>query len=355
MEKYLWLRSLKIPSLKRTLRLSLSLIMLTVFVLGGWLSWKVYASASKITGNNNPISLVKAFSPVSLKEINGRTNILLAGYSADDPRHSGAELTDSMMILSINKATKSAAVISVPRDLYVNIPGYGYSKINAAYEYGEAINFSEAGYASGGMGLLEKTIKETLGIDTNYYGLINYSAFKSAVDAVGGITITINSSDPRGIYDSNTGIKLANGSVTLDGQTALNLARARGDAYSYGYLNSDFDRTKYQQAMLVALKNKASSTSVIANPLKIGELADSVGSNVKTDMQINEMETLYSIMKGVSDSNERTITLDNVSGVNLLADYRTANGQSALIPALGIDNFNAIKTAINNLLTTHIQ
>ncbi len=347
---------LKMPSLRHTLRLVLVITLTAIITIGGWVGWKVYASASRITGNKNPLSLVSAFSPVDLKEVNGRTNILLAGYSKDDPGHSGAELTDSIMILSMNQSTKSAVVISVPRDLYVNVPSYGYSKINAAYEYGESDNFSEAGYANGGMGLLEKTIKQTLGVDISYYGLINYTAFKSAVDAVGGITITISSSNPRGIYDSNTGIKFANGSVTLDGQTALNLARSRGDSYySYGFPNSDFDRTKYQQAMLLALKGKASNASVIANPLKIGELADSVGDNVKTNMQINEMETLYSVMKDVNDNNIETITLNNIEGTNLLIDYRTLNGQSALIPALGLNNFSAIDNAIDNLLAPKTQ
>jgi len=322
-----------------------------LLAVGGWFGYKLYADVAKLTRQSNPIKLVKSFTPSTLKETNGRINVLLAGYSADDTGHAGAELTDSIMILSINLTTKQAEIISVPRDLYVEIPGYGYSKINAAYEYGQSENFSESGYASGGMGLLEKVIETNLGVHSNYYALINYTAFKDAVNAVDGVTVDIESTDARGLYDSNTGIKLSNGSNTLDGTAALALARSRGDgAYEYGFPQGDFNRTQNQQLILMALKDKLSDTSIIANPLKIGSLADALGDNVKTDMTIGEIETFYQKVKGISDSNMNSVTLNSVDGQNLLTDYTTANGQSALIPKAGVDNFTDIQSAISSLL-----
>jgi polyisoprenyl-teichoic acid--peptidoglycan teichoic acid transferase len=338
-------------SFKRVVKRTFSLLLIAALVTGGWLGWKFYQDTSKLTGDKNPLSWLNGFTPSPLQETNGRVNILVAGYSADDAGHAGGQLTDSIMILSVNPTDKSAVIISVPRDLYVNIPGYGYSKINAAYEYGKNSNFSGDGYASGGMGLLEKTLTEDFGVTFNYSTLINYTAFKDAVNAVGGVKVDIQSPNARGLYDPNANLKLPNGTANLNGQQALDLARARGEGYgSYGFTRGDFDRTAHQQMLLLALKDKASSAGVISNPLKIGSLADALGNNVKTDMTVGEIETLYSKVKDIQDSNIKSVTLNNVNGKDLLASYQTYNGQSALIPADGVDDYTTIQNDINALL-----
>jgi len=331
------------------LRRSAAVSAALLIAIGGWYGWGLYQSVYKLTGNNNPFQIVEAFSAADLKQTDGRTNILLAGYSADDANHGGAQLTDSIMILSIDQSNKSAAVVSVPRDLYVDIDGYGYSKINAAYVYGEQQKFAESGYADGGMGLLEKTVEENLGIHSNYQALINYTAFKDLVDAVGGISVTIKSSSSYGLYDPNTNLKLSNGTQNLNGQTALNLARSRGEGYgSYGFAQGDFTRTQNQQAILLALKDKAGAS---LNLGKITNIADAVGDNIETDLQLNEIKTLYSVSKKIDAAAITTITLNDVDGTNLLTSYTTKNGQSALIPAEGVDNFSAIQQVVDKLLS----
>jgi LCP family protein required for cell wall assembly len=315
----------------------LGLLALAVAVIsGGWVGWKVYAAAANATGNNNPLQLLSVFTPTQLKESNGRVNVLVAGYSVNDPGHDGASLTDSIMVLSIDPTTKKAVTISVPRDLWVDIPGFGYQKINAAYY-------------DGGMPLLQQVVEQALGISINYYSLINYTAVKDAVNAVGGISVNIASSDPRGLYDPYTNLQLSNGWHTLDGQTALNLARARGDGPgSYGFSNSDFDRMKNQQLILLALKDKAGSA--LSNPLKIAGIASALGDNVRTDMNIGEMETLYSVSKGISDANIQNLSLNSIDGQNLLASYTSMDGQEALIPADGMDNYTQIQQTLSQLL-----
>lgn len=325
--------------IKRAVKRLFTLLFAAALFAGGFLGWKFYQDASKVTGNKNPIALLASFTPTNLKTTNGRVNILLAGYSTDDSGHQGASLTDSIMIVSINPTDKSAVLISVPRDLYVNIPGYGYAKINEAYE-------------DGGMNLLEKTVTQSFGVQFGYYALINYTAFKDTVNAVGGVNLTVNSSDSRGLYDPNTNLNLSNGTVSLSGDQALSLARARGEGYgSYGFTSGDFDRTEHQQELLVALKDKLSSASVISNPLKVGKLADAIGNNVKTDMTIGEMETLYTKVKGISDDSIQTVTLNDYNGTNYLSYYTTTSGQSALIPTAGIDDFSDIQSLISSLLT----
>jgi LCP family protein required for cell wall assembly len=294
-------------------------------------------------------------------EDTGRVNILVAGNSADDPGHSGGELTDSIMLLSIDTKNNRAFMMSIPRDLWVDSPTDGYTKINAVYKYGKDDNFTSAGYPGGGMGALEKVVSENLGIDIHYYALINYTAFRQAVDAVGGIDVNIQSSDPRGLYDPSRDwtksyraplVKLTNGVHHLDGQEALNLARARGDTYgAYGYAQSDYTRTANQRLMLVSLKDKAASAGVALNPIKIASLLDSFGSNVTTDFKTTEVRRLFDLSKKVPSSNITSVGLNDVNGKSLLASYRAPGGQSALIPALGRDNYSAIQAYITQLTT----
>ena len=124
----------------------------------------------------------------------GRVNILLAGDSVDDPNHGGAQLTDSILLLSINTKNHSAFLSALGRDLWVYVPGLdSYQKINAA---NDVSNFNQAGYPAGGMGQLEEIVQTDLGIPVDYYGLMDYGAFKDSVDAVGGVTINIQSPDP---------------------------------------------------------------------------------------------------------------------------------------------------------------
>lgn len=336
---------------KRTsVRLTLAVLALLV-IGGGWLSWKFYQNTSKVFGNKNPLQMLSVFKPVPLKgQDSGHVNILLAGDSAGrSDGGGGAELTDSIMLVSINTSDHTASMLSIPRDLYINT-GTGHQKINAANSQSD---FHATGYPNGGMGALEKVITDNLGIPLNYYVLVNYDAFQAAVNDVGGIDVNIQSEDPRGIYDpsilKNEGgpLKLPNGVSHLNGQAALNLARARGDPFNgvrgaYGFPQSDFDRTAHQRAMMLALKEKASSTSVLSNPVKLGQLMDAIGSNVKTDFQLNEITSLYYMMKGVNSSNIQSLSLNNADGKNLLANYTSPDGQSTLIPAAGLDNFTGI-------------
>lgn len=338
-------------SWKRRFKRAGATLGILIVLFGLFFGFKFYKDIAKLTGNKNPFSLFSVFHPVPLQNQNGRVNILVAANSADDPGHNGANLTDSIMVLSINTKNNTALILSVPRDLWVNIPGVGHAKINDAYP-------------NGGMDVLQQVVQKDLGLTIDYQVLVNYGAFRDLVNAVGGITITIQSDDPRGIYDPDLDYttrtccalaKYPNGPVTLDGKQALNLARARGDAYgSYGYDQSDFTRTMYQRKMLIAVKDKASQASVIANPFKVTQLVDAVGNNIKTNLQLDEIETLYSYMKKIDDNKIDSYNINTLAGQNatMLQNYTTPDGQSALIPTAGIDDFSAIKAQINKVFTS---
>ena len=334
-----------------SLRRSVIILVLLALITGAWVGGKFLYNAHKLFGG----SIFGVFSSTKLKgEDNGRVNILLAGNSADDAGHNGGELTDSIMVVSIDTKQNKAFLLSIPRDLWVEVPGEGHQKINAAYVDGKANKFREDGYPEGGMGQLEQVVSQALGININYYALVNYTAFKDSVDAVGGVDINVKSQDPRGLFDPNTDwttrgplVKLTNGPHHLNGRQALDLARARGDAYnSYGFAGSDFDRTEHQRQLLVALKSKAASAGVLANPAKLSSLSDAVGNNVKTDFQTNEVRRLYDISKLITGDNIQSLSLNDSNGKSLLASYSTPNGQSALIPAAGIDDFSDISAFV---------
>lgn len=343
-----------------TLKRTIITLAILILIPAAWLGWKFIYNAHKLFGG----SIFSIFTTSKLKgEDTGRVNILLAGDSADDPGHEGANLTDSIMLLSINTKDHTAFMLSIPRDLYVHLPGDGYQKINAANVYGNSEHFHQSGYPAGGMGLLEKTVEQDLGVDINYYALINYSAFRDAVNAVGGIDVTINSPDGR-LYDPNrdwtTGgplVNLKNGKHHLNGEQALDLARARGDpsryGYSIGYEQSDFTRTANQRMMLVALKNKAASAGVVTNPIRLGELFDAIGKNVKTDFALSDVHRLYDLTKDIGTNSIKSVSLNDANGKNLLASYQAPDGQSALIPAAGLDDFSDIKSYVQRLTSNN--
>jgi len=351
---------------KKPRKLRKTLISLLVFLAvisagyGAWVGWKFVDNAAHIFGWRGLFSL---FWPSHLKgEDTGRVNILLAGNSADDPGHEGANLTDSIMLISINTKNDTAYMLSIPRDLYVNIPGNGYAKINEAYQDGNEQHFSQVGYPAGGMGLLEETVSQKFGVQIDYYALIDYSALKDAVNAVGGITVDIQSNDPRGLYDPSIDyatngplVNLTNGEHTLNGEQALDLARARGDAYgSYGFPLADFNRTQHQRQMLIALKDRTTSASVFANPIRMGELFDALGKHVQTDIPLGGVRRLYDFSNKIPNSKVQSAALNSatVNGqkdVDLLRSYLTSYGQDALIPAAGIDNYTQIDDYIQQL------
>lgn len=330
--------------------------LLTIFIIGALIGLFVAAkfiyNAHKLFGG----SIFGALHSTKLRgENRGRVNILLAGNSADDPGHQGGNLTDSIMIASIDTRNHTAFLMSIPRDLWVDIPGGGHQKINAAYVVGQEDHFNEPGYPAGGMGLLEKVVHDNFGMPIDYYALVNYNALRDSVNAVGGIKFNVQSDDPRGLYDPSIDykthgplVRLTNGPHTLNGEQALDLARARGDAYgSYGFANADFTRTDDQRQMLIALKNKALTPGVIANPAKLTSLFDSVGGNVKTDFKLGEVHRLYDISKTINSKNIKSLSLNDADGKNLLTSYTTADGESALIPKAGIDDFSAIQAFVN--------
>jgi LCP family protein required for cell wall assembly len=315
--------------------------LLFVLFIAAWDARNFSRASSKMFGSGNLMQLV---TPTSLKGSDqGRVNVLVVGYSVDDPGHQGATLTDSIMLLSMSTTNHTGYMLSIPRDLYVRIPGFGAGKINEAYH-------------DGGMPLLEQIVEKDFATHIDYYALVDYSAVRDSVNALGGVDVTINSPDGK-LYDPNkdyaTGgplVDLSNGLNHLNGEQALDLTRARGDPSQFGdpigFEKSDFQRTADQRLVFSALKDKL-NWKLILDPRKNGEVFDAVAGNVKTDVQLSEVRPLYQLFTGIPTPQMQSISLNDFNGKNLLAS--TAYEGSTLSPAAGINNYSAIQAVLDQL------
>ncbi len=331
----------KSPRSKWKIRL-LSFIIFIVAILifvASWDAINISRASRQLFGSGNLLSLM---SPTTLRgSSRGRVNTLVIGYSKDDPGHQGAKLTDSIMVLSLSTTNHTGYELSVPRDLFVNIPGFGYAKINEAYQ-------------DGGIKLIRKVIDQNFKIHIDHYVIVDYSAVRDLVNAVGGIDVKISSPDKRGLYDPNINktdggpLKLSNGWHQLNGQEALNLTRARGDdPRSYGFPASDFDRTFHQRQVLTALQQKL-SWKLILNPKQNGQLFQAIAKNLKTDIKQREARPFFSLFRNVKQADMKSVSFNKFEGQDLLTSYGV-NGISALIPAAGLNNYSQIQSAVAKL------
>lgn len=210
-----------------------------------------------------------------LKVVDGRTNILVLGIG--DPGHAGQNLSDTMMVISLDKAKHEVAMIGVPRDLRVDVADYGYSKINAAN-------------ALGGPALAEQTVSSTLGIPIQYYVLTDFSGLQQLVDAVGGITVTVTEPlvDTEYPCANNQaavcGLNIQPGTYHMNGALALEYTRCRK-----GTCGNDFGRDARQQQVLQILRQKIFTPGVYLNPVHDNAILQAIRQNAKTDLTVDNM------------------------------------------------------------------
>lgn len=340
---------------KKIIKWAVIILLVSGIGLGAYFAYKLLATGGQIF-NGNLVGAVFA-PPKELKmDEYGRSNFLLFGTSEDDPEHGGADLTDSIMVASVDQKNKDVFLVSIPRDLYVNYgqacPAGYQGKINALYSC-----LKEQVDEAAGREALRKKVGEVLGLEVQYVAQVNYTALREVVDAVGGITVTIDSADPRGILDRNFdwdcpkglytcyNVKYPNGSAQLDGKHALYLARARGaNGDTYGLAQANFDREKYQRAILVALKDKAVSAGTLANPVAVNGILDTLGRNVRTNFDTEEIKTLVKLAQEIQNNSIVSVPLNDAEGP--LVTTGNVGGQSIVRPVKGIADFSQIQAVM---------
>lgn len=344
------------PSRKKLIKRIVIAILVLLIALGAFMAIKAVIASSKVF-NGSIFDLLGAGQELKTDKY-GRSNVLIFGTSEDDPDHAGGNLTDSIMVLSLDQKNKNAAMVSIPRDLWVKYGdacSSGYEgKINALYECKAGSNNDQKAGAEG----LKDKAGEILGMDVQYYAQVNYTVVREVVDAVGGVTVTIESDDPRGILDRNFDwkcryrcyyVKYPNGPVNLDGEHALALARARNASGGYGLGGGNFDREQYQQKIIKALKEKATSAGTLANPAAVTGIIDALGDNVRTNFSGGEVKTLISLANDIPNEKIKSISL--VEEGNAVVTTGNISGQSVVKPVAGTYDFSEIETYVRAKLS----
>jgi len=251
----------------------------------------------------------------------GAFNILLAGADRASPSFR----TDTLILVNFQPEYDLVTLVSIPRDLYVYIPGWQMQRINAAYYRGESKSFP---YPGGGPGLLKDTILYNLGIQVDRVALVDFDGFISIIDILGGVDVPVACGytdwkiiDPRKDPEDEDNWRLYTleaGVVHMDGDLAFWYARSRKKS-------SDFDRSRRQQEVLRALYSQALRLNTLA---KAPELYDQVSTSLVMDLDLEYLLGLLPYaMKG-----DRVQVRSTYINKDVLISWRTPGGAAVLLP-----------------------
>jgi len=258
-------------------------------------------------------------------------NILVLGRSGEG--YPAPDLTDSIIILRLAPEAK-AALISVPRDLWVKVPGRNYySKINALYNLDK-----EKGPSEEEFGLIKNKITEITGLAIDYYVLIDVTTLKELVDALGGIDVYVENDINDRVYQHLT---LEKGWHHMDGRTVQKYVRTRMDS------GGDFARIKRQQQIIGILKDKILGLNPVWDFPKFLKIYQSIGRNVRTDIGLDKIQYFLGIAELFKDKEFKQIVIDSSSGLLRSSSVWTSGGLAYILaPKAGTENYNEIKKYI---------
>jgi LCP family protein required for cell wall assembly len=260
-------------------------------------------------------------------------NFLLIGSD----RRSTSFRTDTLIIASVRRQDRVVSLISIPRDLYVYIPGWTMQRINTAYQQGEL-----TGYSGGGPGLLKDTIRYNLGVRIDHVALVEFDGFRQIIDTLGGIDVPLacpftdwhikNSRRSAEDPDNWRLLTIGPGLVQMDGDLALWYARSR-------LRSSDFDRGRRQQEILRASYTRALRVNIIP---RIPELFAELRSAVDTDLSVGDLVELASLAPALGEQRVRSFYINRSTVIS----WRTPQNAAVLLP-----NQEALMTLIQEAMS----
>jgi LCP family protein required for cell wall assembly len=275
----------------------------------------------EMTPGSNPGELAFAPPPAPYAPVNDdRTNILLLGIDRRGEKGWGYR-TDTIIIVTVDEANRTAGMLSIPRDLQVPIPGNGEDRINTANVWGESRN-----YPGGGPALLKRTLEVDFGIPIDYYVMVDFQGFEKIIDTLGGIEVDV----PKELHDAKypdpkprdphayKTIHFNPGLQQMDGVRALEYARSRMST-------SDFDRAKRQQHILLAIRERALNLNLLP---KLPTLAATMMDTVKTDMTLDDMLQLAGLVPHIDMGNLKQVVIQKP----LVYGYRREDGAAVQLP-----------------------
>lgn len=248
----------------------------------------------------------------------GDHTLVLALLGVDTGRTSSVWRTDTIILVFVEQEAKRVGMLSIPRDLWVLIPDHGYGRINTVDALGE-----RAEHAGGGLALLDRTLRHNLGVPVDHYVRIDFNGFVRIVDAVGGVTVDVEKpvadifpdpSSPTGVFRMD----LAVGSQHMDGRTTLAYCRSRS-------ATSDFDRSRRQQKVLMALWKQAFTLETLSQAPYLWATFSSV---FETDLTKAEAVQLAHLVYGIEPHNVRSARLDAAT----VTPWTTPQGAQVLVP-----------------------
>jgi LCP family protein required for cell wall assembly len=240
----------------------------------------------------------------------GRVNVLLLGV---DQRlceeTNGVSRTDTMILVSLDPETRTASLLSFPRDLWVEIPTIGANRLNAAHFFGDAYD-----YPGGGPALAKRTFQENFGVPMHYYARLNFAGFRQIIDALGGIEIEVEEPIWDDHYPTDDcgfeTVQFDVGQYHMNGDQALKYARSR-------HYSSDFDRARRQQQVLFAIYDKAKSIYTIP---RLPELWAAKSEAIQTDLSLIEVMKLARLGLEVDRSSIRHGVIDESMTRNIITE-----------------------------------
>lgn len=319
------------PAKRRfSIRAKLILFGIAILATGGFLLSTGITSTTpnEPTENLSFLASLKRLVVAGDKEVAGqdddRVNFLLLGIGGSG--HDGGLLTDTIIFGSLKPSTSEVGMISVPRDLNVYLPDYGYRKINNVNA------FAEMEKRGSGSEATANVIEDVLGEEVHYTVKVDFNGFEEIIDDLGGIDVYVERSftDPSYPLDDGLGsvetISFTEGWTHMNGETALKFARSRHGNNGEG---SDFARAARQQKMLLAVKDKALSLGVLLNPAKLNRILGTIQENVETNLTLWEMMRFAKYIPDISSESIAMHVLDNRSGLLYDGNY---NGAYVLLP-----------------------
>ena len=329
-------------------------VIVFIVIVGGALFWKSARTLTIVSANVEGFEVGTGYQNFVLEREDTRTDILLLGMrGASDPN--GGLLVDTILLASYEEETGASSLVSIPRDLYVDLPGRERKeKINAVYVVGE-----QQVPTGGGLALSKQVLSYVLGVYIDHAVVVNFDAFTDLVDTLGGVTIqraTTFREDKQWRNEGREGspywhvetndegedgwvFEVPEGTHVLDEEAVLYYVRSR-------YSTSDFDRMARQQEVLAAIGERVLSLGVLANPLRVYELLDIAGNNLETDVPLVTMRSYIDLLRQDIWNDTPTYVLDTSEEGLLVADNK--DGQFVLLPKAG--HFNDIREFFQTIL-----
>jgi LCP family protein required for cell wall assembly len=351
-------RASKWRKIRPVLMRTTAVVLVLIIASGGFMASQGYFKVRKVFrgGTASAAALTANVDPSRLKgEGDGRVNILLLGRGGGS--HDAPDLTDTMMLASIDPVNHTSALLSIPRDLWVDVPNFNAMKINAAWETGKykyvgkiSHDMKNTPANQAGFNLVDSVVTNVTGLTIHYNLLVDFSAFSKAVDTVGGVTVNVPTDliDPTMAWENANNPILAKAGVQqFDGKHALIYVRSRETT-------SDFARGQRQRATLLALKQKVETVGTISSPIKLAGLMSAFADNAQSDLSLGDATRLASIAKDIPSDKVKSVglTADNSDGTNSPGYVTTGamNGQSIVLPKAGLFNYGAIQEFIRGEL-----